>query len=96
MNRAMKLVVAIVVGLALFFGAAGSQAQSGGGYDLTWHTIDNGGGTIGNGSYTLNGTIGQPEAGTALSSAGYTLSGGFWFSAVAQQRIYLPLVLKNA
>ena len=63
---------------------------------MTWYTIDTGGGTGSNSGYTLNGTIGQPEAGSALSNADYTLTGGFWFSAVAQQRIYLPLVLKGA
>jgi hypothetical protein len=92
----MKLLIVSVVGLALLFGAAGSQAQSGGGYDLTWNTIDNGGGVNNNSGYTLDGTLGQPEAGQALSSAGYTLTGGFWFSAGVQQRIYLPLVLKMA
>ncbi|MFG0326130.1 MAG: GC-type dockerin domain-anchored protein, partial [Phycisphaerales bacterium JB037] len=47
-------------------------------YDISWSTID-GGGAINSsaGSYTLSGTIGQPDA--AVSSSGaYTLTGGFW------------------
>jgi hypothetical protein len=46
-------------------------------YELTWQTIDGGGGTSSGGSYVLTGTIGQPDA--AYSSGGnYELLGGFW------------------
>jgi len=77
-----------------------TQAQSGSGYDLTWNAIDNGGGTSRNGGYTLDGTIGQPDA-CAWSSGGYTLAGGFWWGlgpapAPTQYRIYLPVVLRRA
>jgi hypothetical protein len=71
-------------------------ALSGSGYDLTWNTIDNGGGAIGNGGYTLNGTIGQSDANNSLSSAGYTLVGGFWGISTPQYKIYLPLVLRGS
>jgi hypothetical protein len=40
--------------------------------------------------------MGQPDAGLALTGGGYTLVGGFWGGAMAQYRIYLPLVLRNA
>lgn len=46
-------------------------------YDLTWHTIDGGGGTSTGGSYELAGTIGQPDAGT-MTGGDYELAGGFW------------------
>lgn len=49
----------------------------GGAYDLTWHTIDGGGGTSTSGGFTLSGTIGQPDAGT-MSGGGFQLAGGFW------------------
>ena len=77
--------------------ASVARAQSGGGYDLTWSTIDGGGATWSEGGgYALGGTIGQPDAGV-LSGGGYTLAGGFWGGggAAAQYRIYLPLVLRN-
>ena len=46
-------------------------------YELSWYTIDGGGGTSSGGSYELTGTIGQPDA--AWSSGGdYELLGGFW------------------
>jgi len=46
-------------------------------YSIDWFTIDGGGGASSAGSYTLSGTIGQPDAGT-LSGGNYTLQGGFW------------------
>ena len=62
-------------------------AQTGGGYDLTWSTIDGGGASPGSpgsdastgGDYALSGTIGQPDARTKfMTGGGYTLLGGFW------------------
>ena len=71
-------------------------AQTGGGYDLTWSTIDGGGATWSEGGgYALGGTVGQPDAGV-LSGGGYTLAGGFWpGGAAARYGVYLPLVLRN-
>lgn len=60
-----------------------SWAQSGGGYDLTWSTIDGGGVTqSAGGSYELGGAIGQPDAGQ-LAGGSYQLNGGFWVFAGA-------------
>jgi hypothetical protein len=71
-------------------------AQTGGGYDLTWSTIDGGGYTFSSGGgYTLAGTSGQPDAGL-LTGGGYTLAGGFWAGgAAATYQVHLPLVLRN-
>ncbi len=84
------LILLLLSGVAL--------AQSGGGYDLTWSTVDGGGYTFSTGGgYALGGTVGQADAGT-LSGGGYTLSGGFWGGAsgtVVGYSIYLPLALKN-
>jgi hypothetical protein len=53
-------------------------AQVGGGYDLSWNSVDGGGDTFSTGgTYTLGGTIGQPDAGQ-LSGGVYGLTGGFW------------------
>jgi hypothetical protein len=72
-----------------------AQAQTGGGYDLTWWTVDGGGGQVTGGGYTLTGTAGQPDAGT-LSGDGYTLLSGFWGGGPAYLfEIYLPLVLRD-
>lgn len=68
-------------------------------YDLSWYTIDDGGGGSSRGSgYSLDGTIGQPEAG-AMHGGSYTLAGGFWgggviVPALNNYSLFLPLVLK--
>lgn len=80
------------------FAAGAALAQSGGGYDLTWSTIDAGGGTSTGGGYTLSATIGQPDAGASLSGGGYTLDGGFWARGASSgisttdRELYIPLV----
>ena len=68
-------------------------AQTGGGYDLTWNTIDGGGGISSGGAYTLSGTIGQPDAGQ-LSGGVYTLNGGFWGGVLDLSRIFLPVIMR--
>ncbi|MGO8677067.1 MAG: hypothetical protein ACLQVX_14500 [Limisphaerales bacterium] len=59
--------------------ALSARAQT---YDLSWFAIDGGGGTSSGGTYSLSGTIGQPDAGV-LSGGNYTLTGGFWSAAIA-------------
>jgi len=81
------VVLLLLVGVAV-------HAQVGGGYDLTWSTVDNGGATFSTGSGTsLGGTVGQPDAGAMIGGA-YTLAGGFWDGAATHYHIYLPLVLR--
>ncbi len=46
-------------------------------YDLSWHTIDAGGGTSTGAGYVLDGTFGQPDTGV-MSSGALQLVGGFW------------------
>jgi hypothetical protein len=64
------------------------------GYDLLWNTIDSSGETIGNGTYALDGTLGQADA-AQLSNSTYSLVGGFWSGTVVQYQTYLPLALKS-
>jgi hypothetical protein len=44
---------------------------------IPWYTIDGGGGTSTGGTFTLSGTIGQPDAGV-LTGGSFVLRGGFW------------------
>jgi len=90
------LLLLLIIGLILTLGIAVVQAQTAGGYDLSWWTIDGGGGTISGGGYILSGTAGQPDAGGALTGGGYTLTGGFWVSGGGTERhkLYTPLILK--
>src|SRR6266850_7588088 len=50
---------------------------SGQSYDISWFTIDGGGGTSTGGVYSVSGTIGQPDAGH-MTGANYAVDGGFW------------------
>lgn len=79
MNR--YAIFLIVLGWTGWIGTY-SLAQTGGPYDLRWHTIDGGGGGGSGGPYRLDGTIGQPDAGT-MSGADYLLQGGFWPQGIA-------------
>ncbi len=46
-------------------------------YEISWYTIDGGGGQSSGGQYMLSGTIGQPDA--AYSAGGdFEVLGGFW------------------
>jgi hypothetical protein len=58
--------------------AGNAAAQSGGPFTLTSSTIDGGGVThSAGGSFSLAGTVGQPDAGV-LRGGAFTLEGGFW------------------
>jgi hypothetical protein len=88
--------------LAVFLVVPVIAAQSGGGYDLSWWSVDGGGGTVSgrgpSGPYSLSGTIGQPDAGV-ITGGGYTLSGGW--QGVPEPPVgydfclYLPLVQRG-
>ena len=94
MKPTRKILLALAA-LLLLVGGAVVHAQTGGGYDLSWNTVDGGGAMFSTGgSYSLGGAIGQPDAGT-LSGGGYTLVGGFWGGAAVQYKVFLPLVLKQ-
>lgn len=54
-----------------------AQGPVGGGFDISWNTIDGGGGSSSGGGFNLNGTIGQVDAGN-MSGGGFSLAGGFW------------------
>src|ERR1700689_3083273 len=47
-------------------------------YSIDWYKISGGGGTSTNGQLAVTGTIGQPEAGMAMSGGNFFLTGGFW------------------
>jgi hypothetical protein len=54
-------------------------------YSIDWCKISGGGGTSTGGVYSISGTIGQPDAGTAMSGGSYSLTGGFWSIIAAVQ-----------
>ena len=67
--------VRFALGIALALVLSGSAWAE---FNLTWFTIDGGGHTFSSGGpFTVGGTIGQPDAGTAAGGV-FVLSGGFW------------------
>jgi hypothetical protein len=78
-GRSPLLLLALVLSMPAF--PAGTAAQTGERFSVTWSTVDAGGGTSasGGGRYSVSGTAGQPDAGTHASADGrYELAGGFW------------------
>jgi hypothetical protein len=73
-----------------------SQAQkSGPNYDISWYSMDGGGGMYSTGGhYSLGGTIGQPDAGPKMSGGKYSVVGGFW-AGMGPNYIYLPVIIKH-
>ena len=52
-----------------------ASAQS---YTIDWYKVAGGGGTSTGGTYAVSGTIGQPDASSAMTGGSYALTGGFW------------------
>jgi hypothetical protein len=83
LTRATSGIVLLLIAALVLAVTPLAIAQSGGSYDLSWHTNDGGGTTSATGgAYSLGGTIGQPDAGSSSGGA-YTLTGGFWGIAAA-------------
>ena len=57
------------------FAVASLFAQT---YSVNWSKISGGCGTSTNGQFAVTGTIGQHDAGGAMSGGNYSLTGGFW------------------
>jgi hypothetical protein len=98
-DRFIKPVRSLFLAACLLLPAAVVLAQAGGGYELTWSTVDAGGLTFSaGGGYTLGGTIGQPDA-QLLTGGGYALAGGFWpglAPAPPPRHVYLPLITRQS
>jgi hypothetical protein len=97
-----RLIFLLPIVLVLLIGITTANAQRNNepaipqsGYSIDWYTIDGGGAlNSSGGSYSLSGSIGQPDAGS-LSGGSYQLNGGFWGGAAINYTTYLPLALKN-
>lgn len=53
-------------------------------YSIDWYKITGGGATSTGGSYSVSGTIGQPDASGAMTGNGYSVVGGYWAMLVVQ------------
>lgn len=73
-NQMLKTVLLAPIILAIASWAAADT-------EISWYTIDGGGGTSTGGGFELSGTIGQPDAGSptlAMTGGEFELVGGFW------------------
>lgn len=77
---ATLLTVAVLLAAGLYLADASPAAPLQSPYNLSWHTVDGGGGASTVGTYALGGTAGQPDAGDLLAGR-YRLAGGFWADA---------------
>jgi hypothetical protein len=79
----MKNQTRVLLTLLIFAVLAGplAMAQTSEVFDLSWSTIDAGGGTSSGGEFEVSGTIGQPDVGMASGGA-FELTGGFWNSEI--------------
>ncbi len=70
---------AILTAILIFVWASSAAlAQTGGDYDLSWSTVDDGGGYSAAESYWLGGSVGQVDSSADLVGESYSLTGGFW------------------
>ncbi len=93
----LGMLLGLLTGVLIMFGAAPLRAQVSANYDLTWNTSDNGGVwcSLG-GHYQMSGTIGQADAAGPSSGGNYTLNAGWWnINAPTCSAIYLPVVLRS-
>jgi hypothetical protein len=79
----MKTLILI---LSLLFTATGFAQQ----YSIDWYKIAGGGGTSTSATYQVTGTIGQPDAGGAMTGGNYSLTGGFWSLISVVQTLGAP------
>ncbi len=100
MNRHTSFSLSIgglLVAALMFVGLLGLVgAQSGGGYDLSWSTVDGGGHTwsTGNG-YSMGGAIGQADAQFPATGSGYSLQGGFWHGHCAPMAVQVDITCEG-
>ena len=73
-RRSLLSPLALPFSLVLAAAALPALAQP----EISWYTIDCGGGTSTGGSFSLTGTIAQFDAGGTLTGATLELCGGFW------------------
>ena len=88
----MKSIFSFCVACSILLTANTLRAQP---YSIDWFTIDGGGGTSAGGSYSVSGTIGQPDAGP-MSGGNYSLTGGFWSIISVVQNPGSPLLQISA
>lgn len=98
MNRIIFLLsISMFLSALLFTGVAWANPDT---FAVSWWTVDNGGAMhSAGGSFTVSGTVGQPDASNrgpnnSHKGGSYAVAGGFWQSQTNAviYRVYLPIV----
>ena len=85
----IMLAATLLVVLGLLAGA-----HAAGVFTVDWSAVNGGGEQSSGGAYTIDGTIGQADAGT-LRSDRFTVAGGYWAVVPPRARILLPLIKRG-
>jgi ABC-type glycerol-3-phosphate transport system substrate-binding protein len=97
-RKMRQLVLLLLAGLLLLALGSLALAQSGL-LQITWWTVDGGGGTSGDGMYMVSGSAGQAEAGGVSGDGHYTVRTGFWSAAAppveSRGTLFLPVVRRQ-
>ena len=59
-------------------------------YSIDWYKVAGGGGTSTGATYQVTGSLGQPDASSAMSGGPYSVTGGFWSLLAVIQTPGLP------
>jgi len=93
MNKIPKITSGLCgAAMALLHFGARLYAQD---FTLDWFTVEGGGATSTGAGYSLNGTIGQPDAAKS-SGGGFTVEGGFWSGVSGGQPAVAPRLFIQA
>ena len=65
----------LILALTCLLITISGHAQS---YTVDWYKVAGGGGTSTGGSYSVSGTIGQPDASAPMTGGNYSITGGYW------------------
>jgi hypothetical protein len=90
-----KIPIIILVMTFLLLSAVIVYGFTNNGYQLSWWSVDGGGGVSTGDDYLLQGTVGQHDAGD-LQGGSYSLAGGYWQPPErepVQQKVLLPLLM---
>ena len=74
--KGSRLVIVLLAIIATT-GVVAMTAKSGSDFDISWFSIDSGGGSSDREIWEVTGTMGQPDAGAPLSGGPWTVTGGF-------------------
>ncbi len=79
-GSAASATAGVVAALSLVAVPAAADESPADAFSIGWATVDGGGGASAGGDFSVQGTVGQPDAGDAAGGP-WTLAGGYWTAA---------------